>query len=305
MPVLSIVRPGMVTTVQDLGRWGFQSRGVPVSGAMDRYSHRLANRLIGNRDHDATLEVTMTGPQLECDEAVMFAVTGAVFDLALNGAAVAMNQSIEAPGGSILTFGTRRKGARAYLAVSGGVDVPQVLGSRSTHVLTRMGGLDGRALRAGDRIATKKGTGPFLPPLTGQEGSRPLFLPDRGARLRVIPGEPPLFSHLSARRFQVSPRSDRLGYRVDGPVSAGGLAADLISSAVPAGAVQLPPAGQPIMLMADHATTGGYAIGATIITADLPLAGQLAPGDWIEFEPCTLEDADRAMLELEGRLGAA
>ena len=293
----------MFTTVQDLGRWGFQSRGVPVSGAMDRYSHRLANRLIGNDDHDATLEMTMTGPHIAFDGAVTFAVTGAVFDLALNGVAVAMNQSIDAPAGSILTFGHRRNGARAYLAVAGGLDVPPVLGSRSTHVLTRMGGLEGRALRAGDTIATAKktenGAGTFSSALF-----RPLVLPDGGARVRVIPGDQPYFAHISGRRFRISPRSDRMGYRLEGPPCGDGPAANLISSAVPAGAVQLPPGGQPIVLMSDHATTGGYAVAAAIISADLPRAGQLAPGDWIEFDACTLEEADEALLEAESGLGS-
>jgi antagonist of KipI len=306
MAMLSIVRPGMLTTVQDLGRWGFQSRGVPISGAMDRYSHRLANRLLGNADNAATLEVTMMGPQVESEEATAFVVTGATFDLTLNGRAVAMNEPIEAPAGSILKFGERRRGARAYIAVAGGIDVPEVLGSRSTHVLTQMGGLDGRALRAGDRIATeKKGTGTFSSRPFLQQDSRPILLPAGGVRLRVIPGDAETFAYLAARRFRVSPQSNRMGYRLEGADREAGPAGDLISHAVPTGAVQVPPTGQPIMLMADHATAGGYCIGATVITADLSLAAQLAPGDWIEFEPCSLEEADRALLAQEAALGGA
>ena len=150
MAVLSILRSGMFTTVQDLGRWGFQSRGVPVSGALDWYSHRLANLLLGNDRQMATLEVTLMGPHVRFDAAVAIAVTGAEFRLTLDDVPVEMNRVIEVGSGSIVKFGERRHGARAYLAVAGGVDVPEVLGSRSTHVLTGMGGLERRALRAGD-----------------------------------------------------------------------------------------------------------------------------------------------------------
>ena len=300
MSTLLILRPGMFTTVQDLGRWGFQSRGVPVSGAMDRYSHRLSNRLVDNSDDAATLEVTLMGPQIQFEDDMRCAVTGAAFDLVLDGAEMATNRMIQVRKGAILTFGRRRDGARSYLAVGGGVDVPNVLGSRSTHVLTSMGGLEGRALRAGDRIGTateeKKGSG---------GATRPLFLPRGGARLRVLPAEQNLFEQLSSRRFHVSPQSDRMGYRLEGsPVDTlpGGR---LISRAVAMGTVQVTPAGQPILLMADHATTGGYPIGATVISADLPLAGQLAPGDWIEFEACALDVADRVLRKQEAALGGA
>ena len=305
MPQLSIVRPGMFTTIQDLGRWGFQSRGVPVSGAMDQYSHRLANRLVGNEDAAATLEATMTGPEIACEEDLTFAITGAVFDLTLDGVAVGMNEAIGAKAGSTLKFGVRRRGARTYLAVAGGIDVPEVLGSRSTHVLTGTGGLQGRALRAGDRIFTiqkgmkGEGEGVIVPrplPLA------PLPLPDGGACLRVIPGAQRCFEYLSSTRFRISSQSNRMGYRLEASSVGTGPAGNMLSQAVPAGAVQVPPTGEPLMLMADHATTGGYRIGATVISADLSLAGQLAPGDWIEFESCSLESADRALLDQEAAL---
>src|SRR5688500_18968389 len=152
MAAVSILRPGMFTTVQDLGRWGFQSRGVPVSGALDWYAHRLANRLLGNAPTMATLEVTLIGPHVRFEADAGFAVTGAEFRLTLDGAPIEMNRPIEAGSGAILKFGARLQGARAYVAIAGGVDVPEVLGSRSTHVLTSMGGYHGRALRAGDKL---------------------------------------------------------------------------------------------------------------------------------------------------------
>ena len=301
MAALSILRPGMFTTVQDSGRWGFQSRGVPVSGALDWYSHRLANRLLGNDPAMATLEVTLMGPQIRFETDTTFAVTGADFHLTLNDAPVEMNRAVEAASGAILKFGQRLRGARAYVAVAGGIDVPQTLGSRSTHVLTRLGGLDGRALKVGD--ALKKGSGAILP--ESKNCTRPLFLPEGGGQLRVIPADDRLFAQLTAQRFRVSPQSDRMGYRLEGAGIADVLTGELISTAVPTGAIQVPPTGHPILLMNDHATTGGYAIAGAVITADLPIAGQLAPGDWIEFETCSLDTAIAELRRMEAALDAA
>lgn len=300
MAALSILRPGMFTTVQDTGRWGFQSRGVPVSGALDWYSHRLANRLVGNDPAMATLEVTLMGPQMRFDTDTAFAVTGADFRLTLNDVPVEMNRTVEAGSGAILKFGERLRGARAYIAVAGGVDVPPVLGSRSTHVLTRLGGLDGRALKAGDKIsigARGKGQGVIAP--------HPLPFAPFGSRLRAVPSDERLFAHLSAQRFRVSPQSDRMGYRLEGGTIVDGPTGELISTAVPTGAIQLPPTGQPILLMNDHATTGGYAIAGVVITADLPVAGQLAPGDVVEFEACSIETANAELRRREAALDAA
>jgi antagonist of KipI len=302
MPFLKIIRPGMFTTIQDGGRWGFQSRGVPVAGAMDLYSHRLANRLVGNRPEAATLEVTLLGPQMECETAMTIAVAGAEFELTLDGGPVAMNRPISAHAGAILKFGERKQGARAYVAVAGGVLVPAVLNSRSTHVLSGMGGLEGRALRAGDRLpVAENGTGIFLDRLPTQKDFCPLSLPEGGARLRVLPGPRPI-ADLASKRFQISARSDRMGYRLDGPGAGNAPPGELVSTAMVTGALQVPPTGQPILLMADRATTGGYAVAATVISADLPLAGQLAPGDWIEFEVCSMQVADAALHEREAAL---
>jgi antagonist of KipI len=297
MAGLSIVRPGMLTTVQDLGRWGYQSRGVPVSGALDWFSHRLANRLLGNADHAATLEVTMMGPHLRFESETAFAVTGADFRLTLDDTTVDMNRRIEAKAGALLRFGERFRGARAYVAVSGGIDVPEVLGSRSTHLLTGMGGHHGRALRAGDVLAHGNEVGRDFRPM------RPKTPPDPIFRLRVIPVDEKLAASLTAQKFQVSLRSDRMGYRLEGATTPIESAGELISSAVPTGAIQVPPTGQPILLMNDHATTGGYAIAAVVITSDLPVAAQLAPGDGVEFDACSLETADAELRRREAMLG--
>src|SRR5688572_29944159 len=303
MAALSILRSGMFTTVQDLGRWGFQSRGVPVSGALDWYSHRLANSLLGNDPTMATLEVTLVGPHLRFDTDTRFAIAGAEFDLTLGDATVDMNQAIDASFGAVLKFGQRLRGARAYVAVAGGVDVPRVLGSRSTHTLTRMGGHEGRALRAGDTL--KKGSGGVFASQRSENPSLPLFQPTGGAKLRAIPADTRLFAQLASRQLRLSTRSDRMGYRLEGSPIAQAPTGEMISTAVPTGAIQVLPTGQPILLMNDHATTGGYAVAGTVITADLPLAGQLAPGDWVEFDACSIDAASVALREREAALGAA
>ena len=284
-----------MTTVQDLGRWGWQATGVPVSGAMDVFSHRVANRLVGNADGLATLEVTLTGPELTFNQNAVCAVAGAEFFLSVDGVAVEMNRAIHVKCGSTLSFGERARGARAYVAVAGGFDVPEVLGSRSTHTLTRMGGHDGRALRRGDTLPigatdTRQGVGPFA-------------LLQRAAALRIVVCDARLAARVLSQRFRISPRSNRMGYRLEGgedPVAGTG---ELISGAVATGSIQVPPDGRPILLMNDHATTGGYALAGAVITADLPIAGQLAPGDPIQFVECSLADADEALRLQEAQLG--
>lgn len=297
MRCLKVARAGMLTTVQDCGRWGFQDRGLPVCGAMDVYSHKHANRLVGNDPGDATLEVTLMGPEIEFEEPTMVAVTGAEFALNLDAGAVSANRQIVAPPGSRLRFGDRLRGARAYVAIAGGIAVAPFLGSRSTHLASGTGGFQGRALKAGDCV-------PIGEKATAEEGYGPgaaPFLPDGGARVRALPG-PHLdrfgkdaFERLMSVRYRISPRSDRMGYRLEGSAIELQRQQELISCPMPVGGIQITPTGQPILLMADHATTGGYPLVGVVITADLPIAGQLAPGDWIAFEPCSLEVALAAL----------
>jgi len=268
---------------------------VPVCGAMDTYSHRLANRMVGNTDEDATLEVTLLGPTITFEASGEFAVTGATFALSLDGVPVSMNARIDARPGSCLKFAARSRGARSYMAFAGGVQVPMILNSRSTHVLTRMGGYDGRPLRAGDRLET----GPRRHEHRASKG-QPLPLPTEGARLRVVAG--PAMGQVAGVRFRVSTNADRMGYRLEGKVTGDAQHGELVSKPVPTGTVQITPGGEPILLMADHATSGGYQIAAVVITADLPLAAQLAPGDWIEFVPCSVDEADEAARQRESAL---
>ena len=311
----------MLTTVQDLGRWGHQSRGVPVAGPMDAYAHRLANALAGNHAGAAMLEITLVGPELEFDDDRMVAVTGARFELTAADRPVPMQTAFAVSRGSRVTFGRRLEGARAYLAIEGGVNVTLVLGSRATHVTTAMGGVEGRALKAGDRVPLGLRHGPgkagliMGPPTGGHHvptggGVRPEpDLRNRAARLRVLPGpHAEYFSGEALRVLQEAPytldqKSDRMGFRLDGnPIPQTG--ADLISDATPMGTVQILPSGLPILLMADRQTTGGYPQLATVISADLPIAGQLAPGDVVSFAVCSAADAMAALVAQERTLMA-
>ena len=302
-----VIKPGMLTTVQDSGRWGFQARGVPVAGPMDPFSCRLANALVGNDRGAAGLEITLLGPELEFETERVIAVSGAEFDLTLDGRAVPMDAPFVASAESRLRFGARRRGARAYLAIAGGIATLPVLGSRSTHLISAMGGLDGRALRAGDRLVLGDATHTRSTP---PAAPRHVPLPDHQARIRVLPGpQADYFSADSLDVLQSAPyvigqQSDRMGFRLDGPRLTHARGADIISDATPLGVLQVPASGLPILLMADRQTTGGYPKIATVITADIAVAGQLSPGDAISFVVCTPREALAALIAQERALMA-
>ncbi len=320
----TVLRSGLLTTIQDTGRWGYQDLGVPVSGPMDQVAQRLANALLGNARDAATLEATWLGPELRMEQETRVAVTGADLHATLDGADVPLYAPVRCRAGSVLRFGDRRSGARAYVAFDGGVAVPPVLGSRATHVLSGLGGIGGRALKAGDRVPLgdprADPASHDAAPAVVRSGVRAESLvavaaadlqvrPAGGARLRVLPGPqaehfaPSALEALQGTRYTISSQSDRMGYRLSGgtsmPCATGG---DMISDVAFVGGVQLPPSGDPILLMADRQTSGGYPQIAVVITADLPRAGQLGPGDWIEFEVCDRADAIAALVEMEGKL---
>ncbi len=298
-----VVRPGLLTTVQDLGRWGQQAAGVPVAGAMDTYSLRLANLLVGNPEGAAALEVTLLGPTLRAEGPLVVAVAGAVFDLSVDDRPVPHGAAFEVAAGSALRFGERRTGSRAYLAIDGGIATPAVLGSRATHLVSRMGGLDGRALVAGDRLPI--GAGPAAAVHRATRAPLPLDAVAGQRRLRVLLGPqddwftPAALDALLGAPFTVSSRSDRMGFRLDGPALTTKRPGELLSEPVAFGALQVPSGGAPILLMADRQTAGGYPKIATVISADLPLAGQLAPGDAVRFAACTRAEARSALIARE------
>ncbi len=308
MARLHVIKAGMLTTVQDRGRWGLQSRGVPVAGPMDPCSHRLANALVGNDAGAATLEVTLVGPELEFDDERAVAVAGAEFELAVDGRPAPVGVSFVVAAGSRLRVGHRSRGARAYLAISGGVTVPMVFGSRATHLVSVMGGIEGRALKPGDEL-------PLGVPMRPRRSSRiplpsPIVLPDGHATIRVLPGpQQEYFSSgaldaLQSARYKIATSSDRMGFRLEGPRLTHARGADIISDATPLGVLQVPASGQPILLMADRQTTGGYPTIATAISADIGLAGQLGPGETISFVVCSHQEAMAALIAQERALMA-
>lgn len=305
---LTVLRPGMLTTVQDLGRWGWQGSGVPVAGPMDSYSHRLANRLVGNQENAAALEITLIGPELEADEDALCVAAGARFDVTVGARPVDPCHPFVVAAGERVRFTTRHSGARASLAVRGGFDLPAIFGGRAMSVTARMGPFGGRPLQPGDVLPVGNASGGEA---LRSRAPRPLTMPEGGARLRVLRGpHDALFAaeamaKLTTSRFVVTPESNRMGYRLQGPSLLLATAGDMLSDATPIGSLQVPASGQPILLMADRQTTGGYPKIATVITADLPIAGQLAPGDWIEFAECTRLEAIDALRMQQAALSGA
>jgi antagonist of KipI len=292
--MLRVVEPGLLTTVQDLGRPNAIAAGVPPGGAMDRFAHRAANLLVGNTESDATLECTLTGPHLIAEHACVVAITGADLEPRINGAQVSTWTGIFMNPGDRLTFGARRSGGRGYIAVAGGFEADSWLGSASTNLMAARGGMHGRSLKAGDQLSAAREAS--MPAVSGHhlpERLRPRYVDHT---LFGIAG--PHVKRLDAASrqllfgaaFNVSREADRMGYRLDGPKLA--ISGDeLLSFGLTAGAVQVPRAGQPILLMADHQTAGGYPVVVTVVSASLPVAGQLVPGDELRFAEITVERA--------------
>ena len=294
MAAITVLRPGMLTTVQDLGRWGRQHLGVPVAGPMDWYSHQLANAIIGNAPDAATLEITLLGPEIVSDAETICAVTGAEFEVMAGDRRIRIGEPFVLRRGERLRFGARLAGMRATLAVSGGFLTDRVLDSRATSLSSRLGAFGGRALRAGDVLPIGESGA-----LGARQGGRPLLLPKGGARLRVLqgPDDDAVRGHCMrdagaialCRHAGLEPHGVPARWRQDRSDASAGDAVGGDADGVAAGTGS----GCPILLMADRQTTGGYPRIATVITADLPVAGQLAPGDWIEFEICTRRDRGR------------
>jgi len=308
---IEVIKPGWFTTVQDRGRYGSQHEGVPVSGAMDRFAVVVGNRLVGNHDQAAVLECTLKGPELLFQEGTVIAITGADLSPTIDDRSVPLWTCLTVPRHSRLRFGTRRSGFRAYLAMAGGIDVPMVLGSRSTHCSSATGGLQGRPLQPGDILSTGQ-SGKPTKQLIGKrlpERLRPRYEPS--TTLRVIPGpQQEYFSEdaltaLTSSSYTITPQSDRMGYRLAGPKIVRAGSTRFISDGAVMGAVQVPSNEQPLLLMADGQTTGGYPKIAVVISADLPLAAQLMPGETIRFSPCTIADAHTILRTRYALLDAA
>ena len=304
---LKIDFAGPLTTVQDLGRFGYRQDGFGTSGAMDRRAAVTANRLVGNEDDAALLEMTLWGIKATALDRALVCLCGGDFPFLVNGEKKPMNTPVAVSAGDTIQVGAAAKGCRAYLAVHGGFDVPMVSGSRSTNLKCAVGGFQGRRLAVGDIL-------PVLPasPKAAEENTfpvEPYFGPS--VTVRAIRG--PQAERFSAEAVQtffsseytVTPQSDRMGVRLSGAPIVAEKGVDILSDGIVFGNVQVPKNGQPILLLSDAQTTGGYAKIATVIAADHPTLGQLRPGDRIRFEECTLSKARRLYKEQEKRLPKA
>ncbi|MGE7884826.1 biotin-dependent carboxyltransferase family protein [Bacillus sp. NPDC094077] len=313
---IEVLHAGMFTTVQDLGRYHYQKYGVPVGGAMDQSALRMINMLVGNEENEAGLEVTIMGPKLLIKKTTLLAIGGADMEPLLNGERIPLWRPILAEEGSMLCFGKAKSGCRAYVTFAGGIHIDRTMGSKSTYIRASIGGIEGRMLKKGDyfQVGTRSEMAShFIQNLQEEEriktkwAIRNSALPKykKHSKLRVITDfEYDQFTERSKelffmKEYKVSNYADRMGYRIDGEVLNRIEEKEILSSPVTFGTIQVPNGGQPIILMADRQTTGGYPRIGNVISVDLPLLAQLKPGDYVTFEKITIEEAEQLYIEQE------
>lgn len=300
METIKILDAGLLTTVQDLGRYGFQRYGVSASGVMDEYSAKIANKLVGNKIGEAVLETTLKGVQIEFLQNTAVAITGGNCDVTLNGTKIELWQSYLVNRGDILKMGICKSGLRNYLAFSGGIDIPVIMNSKSTNLKAKVGGFNGRKLMTGDILSV--GVGSLEAPLTLNKHYIPTYSKD--IKVGVILGQQDdHFTEAGIKTFlnetyTVTQESDRMGIRlssVSGATIEHKNGADIISDGITFGAIQVPGSGQPIVMMADRQTTGGYTKIGNVISSDLAKLAQATPGTKVKFVEYTLEQAVQAI----------
>ena len=302
---MHVIFPGPRTTIQDRGRLGYQNSGFAPGGFIDRAASEMANVLVGNEESEAVLEFCLMGPTLQFDETVNIAVCGGDFGIVFDGMAFPADKAVRVPAGAVVKITTGKAGIYGSLAVGGGLDVPVVMGSRSTNIRCGIGGYEGRALKAGDTIGLRD-------PENGKKDMSWRWVPPRKlispngpdiARVRVIAGpQEEMFTEEGLRTFygsayEITALSDRMGYRLEGPKVEAVNGYDILSDGIVNGSIQISGNGQPIVMMADRQTTGGYAKIATVISADIPLFAQLRPGQKVQFEKTTVKEAQRLIRE--------
>lgn len=320
--MIEVLKPGLLTSVQDLGRMGYQKYGVIASGVMDPLAHRIANLLVGNPEHEATLELTLLGPELEFQHDHLIAICGGDLTAKIDGEAVKTWRPVIVKKGSVLSFKGTKSGCRAYLAVAGGLNIDRIMESQSTYLRAGIGGFDGRALQKGDQLEVKEPSTTsrlFLKRLVDKssEGAdqtnwaitaKFTNYVQQNSVIRVIQGKQFHLLNEDSKEaifdqsFKITPQSDRMGYRIEGQPLELDQPTELASEAVSFGTVQLPSDGQPIILLADRQTTGGYPKVAQVASVDLPKVAQLKPGMTLRFQEVTLEEAQRIFLKREEEL---
>lgn len=312
---IRIIKAGILTTIQDMGRYGYQETGMAVSGVMDTRSTSIANILVGNDENEGAIEVTMMGPTIEFTADNIIAVTGGDLSAKLDGTDFPRYQAVLVKAGQTLSFMAPKAGSRAYIAFAGGLDVPVVMGSKSTNLKSKIGGLDGRKLENGDEIG-------FTAPKTSLPNmeKRKVAVPDFSAKeheLRVVLGPQDDYFPQSSidvffnNEYTISNEYDRMGCRMQGPVIKHKIGGDIITDGISFGAVQVPSHGNPIVMMADHQTTGGYTKIGNVISVDLPILAQCMPGHKIRFKSVAIEVAQywyrrekKELAELKAELNA-
>jgi antagonist of KipI len=302
-PIFKVIKPGLQTTVQDLGRFGFREYGVSPSGAMDAYSLQMGNILVGNEIGEAALEAPLIGPVLLALHDVSIAICGGDFTPNINNLEVSLWKSMVIKEGETLSFGRVKKGARTYICVAGGIQVPRVMKSKSTFLTGKFGGFDGRALEEGDILYGNPfiRRNRFLDTNLIPEYKNPLSV-------RVILGpHKEKFTPLGINTFLneeyiLSPQSNRMAFQLNGPKIEHSGGADIISDAIPFGGIQIPASGQPIILMAEHQTIGGYSRIGSVISTDLPLLAQALPGTKIRFKEISLNSAQNLLINSRKRV---
>ncbi len=302
---LEILEPGLSTSVQDRGRSGYYRYGIPQGGSMDQYSASIANRIVGNEPDDAVLECTYLGPRFTVSQSCLIAVTGAPVEVKVNGTTTPQWAPIPLADGDEVSFGVIQAGAKFFIAVSGGIDVPVALGSRSTYPIGSLGGFHGRTLAAGDSIPIGTPTGERSPLDAVAEGDLPVFTKE--VEVRILLG---LHDHLLTEEgrhnlletdWTLTPVADRMGLRYSGagipwikreqPFGAGHDPSNIVDAGYPVGSIQVPGGKQPIILHRDAVSGGGYAMVATVISADMDLLARSAPGTTTRFVAVTMDEA--------------
>ncbi|MBM7551952.1 biotin-dependent carboxyltransferase family protein [Thalassobacillus pellis] len=321
--MIKVLKPGLLTSIQDLGRRGYQKYGVITSGAMDPLAHRIANLLVGNKDNSAALEITLSGPVLEFQEEGLISLCGGDLSPVIDGESVEMWRPVYVKPGSELRFGQAKQGCRLYLAVAGGFDVPEVMESKSTYLRAGIGGFHGRAVKEADELVfgeasersqkimeelRQEAEDSSFASMDWYIASEFLLVSQEVQPVRVMPGRQfDLFNQESKAAFfqedfQIDSKSDRMGYRLEGPALHVEKSEDMLSEPVSFGTVQVPSNGKPIILLADRQTTGGYPKIAQIATVDLPVIAQMKPGEKMKFVEISHREAEMLLLEREYRI---
>lgn len=322
---IKVIRPGLLTSIQDLGRYGYQKYGVIVSGGMDAYSLRLANLLVGNAENEAVLEISLSGPALQLEKGTLFSITGGDISPTIHGEPVPMGKPVYLRESGVLQFGACKSGCRCYFSVAGGIAVAAVMGSKSTYLRAGIGGYKGRALQAGDELSVnspgKKSMQyiDFLIPQKSVASSAFIttdwyvgrdHIPGAGdpVKIRIMLGSQyEQFNEASKARlfqdaFQVTAQADRMGYRLAGSILQLSEPLEMISEAVALGTIQVPPDGNPIILLADRQTAGGYPKIGQVAAVDVAKVAQIKPGRKICFSKVSIKEAEELYLAREEQI---